>query len=131
MRRGEVEEALRLQHEVLRRSPTAARYAHLRAMAEEVGAWPAARETVAASVDVLVSVMLDDDDIDAAWKVAQGERISSRLWEELARVRALTHPADALPVLEDLLHQTLEVVAIETTDIMLVIHVMPTQYRRR
>ncbi len=112
VRRGEVEEALRLQHEALRRSPTAARYAHLRATAEEVGAWPAeqpaARETVAASVDVLVSVMLDDDDIDAAWKVAQGERISSRLWKELARARALTHPADALPVLEDLLHQTLE-----------------------
>ncbi|MGH8825176.1 MAG: DUF6880 family protein, partial [Jiangellaceae bacterium] len=49
----------------------------------------------------LVEVLLWEGDVDAAWDAAQAGGCRSRLWLELARERAKTHPADAIPILEE------------------------------
>lgn len=108
LRRGDTAEALRLLHEALRRAPTPPRYAVLRRLAEQVGAWPAeqaaARATVAGEINVLVTVMLDDGDVDAAWATGQGQPLWTSLRERLARERAVEHPGDAIPALEELVY---------------------------
>lgn len=47
----------------------------------------------------LVEVLMWEDDIDAAWQVAQHGGCSRPLWLRLARARAEKHPADAMPIL--------------------------------
>lgn len=53
---------------------------------------PAGRST-------LVEVLLWEDDPDAAWQAAADGGCRDELWLRLARRRAATHPADAIPVL--------------------------------
>jgi SWIM zinc finger len=48
---------------------------------------------------VLVEILLSDGDTDAAWQEAAETGCSGELWLRLARARAVTHPADAIPVL--------------------------------
>ncbi|HTF47535.1 MAG TPA: SWIM zinc finger family protein [Pseudonocardia sp.] len=47
----------------------------------------------------LVEVLLWDGDADAAWQAAVDGGCRDELWLRLARRRAATHPADAIPVL--------------------------------
>jgi SWIM zinc finger len=48
---------------------------------------------------VLVEILLWDGDIDVAWHTAMESECSEQLWLRLARARATSHPADAIPVL--------------------------------
>ncbi len=50
---------------------------------------------------VLVEILLWEDDGDGAWQAAQADGIPEGLLMRAARARALTHPADAIPVLLD------------------------------
>jgi uncharacterized Zn finger protein len=48
----------------------------------------------------LVEVLLDEGETDGAWQAAvDGGGCAENLWLRLARARATTHPADAIPVL--------------------------------
>ncbi|ONI70922.1 hypothetical protein ALI144C_51060 [Actinosynnema sp. ALI-1.44] len=47
----------------------------------------------------LVEILLDDDEIEAAWQAAVDGGCSDGLWLRLARTRAASHPADAIPIL--------------------------------
>jgi SWIM zinc finger len=48
---------------------------------------------------VLVEVLLWEGDVEAAWQVAVDGGCRDESWLRLARERAATHPADAIPVL--------------------------------
>lgn len=48
---------------------------------------------------VLVEILLSEGDTDAAWQEAVDAGCSEELWLRLARARASTHPAAAIPVL--------------------------------
>lgn len=48
---------------------------------------------------VLVEILLWEGDTDAAWQAAVKGGCSAQLWLRVARARATTHPADAIPVL--------------------------------
>ncbi|GAB2819282.1 hypothetical protein GCM10027200_18610 [Lentzea nigeriaca] len=56
------------------------------------GSWSPGRST-------LVEILLADDEIDAAWQAAVDGGCSEGLWLRLARARAASHPADAIPIL--------------------------------
>lgn len=56
------------------------------------GSWSSGRST-------LVEILLADDDHEAAWQAAVDGGCSDGLWLRLARVRAASHPADAIPIL--------------------------------
>jgi Family of unknown function (DUF6880) len=47
----------------------------------------------------LVEVLMWENDIDAAWHAAQHGGCTRPLWLTLARARAQTHPAEAMPIL--------------------------------
>jgi hypothetical protein len=55
------------------------------------GSWSPGRST-------LVEILLDEDEIEAAWQAAVDGGCSVGLWLRLARVRAANHPADAIPI---------------------------------
>lgn len=56
------------------------------------GSWSTGRST-------LVEILLADDENEAAWQAAVDGGCSEGLWLRLARVRAASHPADAIPIL--------------------------------
>jgi uncharacterized Zn finger protein len=56
------------------------------------GSWSPGRST-------LVEILLADDEIEAAWQAAVDGGCSDGLWLRLARARAASHPADAIPIL--------------------------------
>jgi uncharacterized Zn finger protein len=56
------------------------------------GSWSPGRST-------LVEILLDDDEIETAWQAAVDGGCSDGLWLHLARVRAASHPTDAIPIL--------------------------------
>jgi hypothetical protein len=56
------------------------------------GFWSPGRST-------LVEILLDDDEVEAAWQAAVDGGCSDGLWLRLARVRVASHPADAIPIL--------------------------------
>jgi hypothetical protein len=47
----------------------------------------------------LVEVLLWEDDVEAAWQAAAVGGCRDELWLRLARARAVSHPADAIPIL--------------------------------
>ncbi|GAA3669576.1 hypothetical protein GCM10022267_65360 [Lentzea roselyniae] len=65
------------------------------------GSWSPGRST-------LVEILLADDEIEAAWRAAVDGGCSDGLWLRLARVRAASHPADAIPVLLRAAEQAIE-----------------------
>ncbi|MFJ8963841.1 hypothetical protein ACIRG5_31075 [Lentzea sp. NPDC102401] len=56
------------------------------------GSWSPGRST-------LVEILLADDETEAAWQAAVDGGCSQSLWLRLARARAASHPADAIPIL--------------------------------
>ncbi|WP_236246667.1 SWIM zinc finger domain-containing protein [Streptomyces sp. CC210A] len=116
--------ALRRRHFEARRTPLC--YRHLRAAAQAAGCWPAEREKAldllraAAEHDgaepsdrrrpgaaehrsteagrVLVAVLLDDEDVDGAWRAAVEHGAHDTHWLALADRARATRPADALAV---------------------------------
>lgn len=65
------------------------------------GSWAPGRST-------LVEILLADDEIDAAWQAAVDGGCSDGLWLRLARARAASHPADAIPILLRAADQAIE-----------------------
>ncbi|ARF57838.1 SWIM zinc finger family protein [Streptomyces gilvosporeus] len=102
--------ALRRDHFGARR--TLLTYQQLRAAARAADCWPAEREGALAVLradagqrqlgwyggSVLVDVLLDDKDVDAAWRAATGTGAHDRQWLTLADQVRATRPADALGV---------------------------------
>lgn len=56
----------------------------------------------------LVEILLADDEVDAAWQAAVDGGCSDGLWLRLARARAVSHPADAIPILLRATEQSIE-----------------------
>ncbi|MFD7767188.1 SWIM zinc finger domain-containing protein [Streptomyces sp. NPDC059787] len=102
--------AVRRDHFGARRSLLA--YQQLRAAARAADSWPAEREGALALLradaerprqsrhdgPVLVDVLLDDEDVDAAWQAATETGAHDRQWLTLADQSRATRPADALGV---------------------------------
>ncbi|AKA05818.1 hypothetical protein SAZ_27790 [Streptomyces noursei ZPM] len=102
--------ALRRDHFGARR--TLLTYQQLRAAARAADRWPAEREGALALLwtdagqrkrggygsPVLVDVLLDDKDVDAAWQAATEAGAHDRQWLSLADQARATRPADALGV---------------------------------
>ncbi|WP_248963892.1 SWIM zinc finger family protein [Sphaerisporangium perillae] len=118
LRLGRREEAARHLWANFEDSPSLADYQALHAAAgEDFPVWreraltllraqPAAverhmgvRYVQSAGRSVLVEVLLWEGDVDHAWQAAQQGGCHQDLWLRVARARAATHPADALPVL--------------------------------
>lgn len=88
-----------------------AAYQHLRSAAQAVQCWEAERVAALAALredarrerggwyggPVLIDALLDDGDVDAAWREAVGFA-DDRQWEQLADLSRETHPAEALAV---------------------------------
>lgn len=87
-------------------------YRHLRTAARTTGRWQAERERALALLredagqrrqpwhggPVLVDALLDDGDVDAAWRAAAETRAHDRQWLALADRARAARPADALTV---------------------------------
>lgn len=56
----------------------------------------------------LVEILLDENEIEAAWQAAVDGGCSDGLWLRLARARAANHPADAIPILLRAADQAIE-----------------------
>lgn len=65
------------------------------------GSWSPGRST-------LVEILLDENQIEAAWQAAMDGGCSESLWLRLARARAANHPADAIPILLRAADQAIE-----------------------
>jgi uncharacterized Zn finger protein len=102
--------------------PTVDGFVVLRAHASRAGAWPAWRERAidtarAAVVEAqrsarppvnrwdnpadgssLVRMLLLEGDVETAWRDASVLGCSEPVWRELARLREIDHPADAIPI---------------------------------
>ncbi|OKH96498.1 SWIM zinc finger family protein [Streptomyces uncialis] len=99
---------LRRDHFAARRTPLT--YQQLRAAAEAAACWPAEREkalallradaerTGAHGARALVEVLLDEKDVDAAWRAAGEFGAHDGQWLTLADRSRPTRPADALAV---------------------------------
>ncbi|MCC6536263.1 MAG: hypothetical protein IT162_01850 [Bryobacterales bacterium] len=125
-RRGQHAQALSLVWEDFAANPHLGTYAKLRTHATDAGEWPAWREralaelrgSIAATPAVkhpshwqntladhtrlveifLVEIFLDEGDVEAAWHEAQTGGCSDRNWDELARRRQQTHPAESAAI---------------------------------
>jgi hypothetical protein len=65
------------------------------------GPWSAGRST-------FVEILLSDDEVDAAWRVAVEGGCLDGTWLRLARARTAPHPADAIPILLRVASQVIE-----------------------
>jgi uncharacterized Zn finger protein len=119
-RRGEHEQAMELAWQVFATRPYLAEYQLLTQHADRFGAWKPwreraltrmrehARQRTAGMIHLpgrapderseLVRVYLWESDGEAAWREAQEGGCSADLWLQLARLREVEHPADALAV---------------------------------
>ncbi|MFS8096186.1 SWIM zinc finger family protein [Lentzea alba] len=70
---------------------------------------PPAKESWSSGRSTLVEILLSDDEVDAAWQAAVDGGCTDGLWLRLARARAATHPADAIPILLRAADQAIEV----------------------
>lgn len=132
-RSGQFSDALALERRQFDRAPSTGRYVRLRAVAELAGRWPAERAAahrvvgrhVAASErdateaqrrspwwqppgSLLVSILLEDGEVEGAWTAAQAHGCSESVWLRLACLRADEHPDDAIDVYRRHLARVLE-----------------------
>jgi len=127
LRAGHTDEALALLWANFTADPSLSTYQQLSAAAGP--AWPswrakalgllrsqpraadafAGREFMApAGHSTLVVVLLWDGEPDAAWAAAKSGGCRPRLWLTVARERAKTHPADAIPILQRAAEQAID-----------------------
>lgn len=108
VRAGRRDQAAELRWANLVDRPTAESYHALRAaVADDFPAW---RDRALALIaqpspwsqgrSVLIEVLLSEGETDAAWQAAVEGGCPDQVWLRLAQVRAKTHPADAIPVLQ-------------------------------
>ena len=115
-RREQPLEVLALRRARHERMPSASTYRALRKAAEALDAWPleqdAARATLRrADTRAFVDVLLDDGDVDLAWRTAVAcpqDSLGSDMWLRLAETRERDRPAHALPVYQRLVDEVLE-----------------------
>ncbi|AHH97736.1 hypothetical protein GCM10010174_01590 [Kutzneria viridogrisea] len=117
VRMGWFDRAVSLRMRIFTSQPGMDSYLRLRAVAEHGGHWPDHRETVlrrlregATDVEVnslLVRVLIQDGQDDAAWQAAMDNGCTDAVWAELARIRSASHPRDAIAVYRGLVEQEL------------------------
>ncbi|BAU86047.1 zinc finger SWIM domain protein [Streptomyces laurentii] len=100
---GRLADAITLRRDHFAARRTLLTYRQLRATAETTGHWPAERENAltllrADGDRVLIDILLDDQDLDAAWQAATAFGAHDGQWLTLADHSRPTRPADALPV---------------------------------
>lgn len=113
------------------RSPSLHLYQKLKQQADKAHDWPKSRERALTHVkqegkvvkqssytrrfdqignSLLVEIFLWEGDMEQAWQAAQSGGCSQNLWMQLANLRAVAHPEDALsvyqPVIEPLIKET-------------------------
>lgn len=133
VRTGRLAEALALELDQFASAPGANRYVRLRVVATRLGRWDEEREhahvVARAHVEaaqrqvegaqrtsawfeppssLIVSLFLEDGDVDAAWAEAITHGCSQQLWLRLAASRAEDHPGDAIEVYRVQLLRALE-----------------------
>jgi uncharacterized Zn finger protein len=111
-RDGRLADAVAVRGERFRSSPSLEDYRKLRDAARTAGCWDTERAAALDLLDrrtlpndadlyydgsVLVDVLIDDGDVDAAWRAAEG-RANERQWLALADLVRDERPADALAV---------------------------------
>ncbi|MGW0838886.1 SWIM zinc finger family protein [Streptomyces sp. NPDC002787] len=108
---GRMADAVAVRRDRFRLERSLAAYRQLRSAAQEAECWEAERAAALAALGedarrerggqyggpVLIDVLLDDGDLDAAWREAAG-RADDRQWEQLADLSRETRPAEALGV---------------------------------
>jgi hypothetical protein len=105
LERGGGSEAVRLRRDGLAAAPTLHSYRALHRTAAHAGIWKSERKRALAvlakhSPEDHVRALLAEDDVDGAWQAAfRLPHLGGGTWDELARRRAASHPADAVPVL--------------------------------
>ncbi|WP_432182807.1 hypothetical protein [Streptomyces sp. NBC_00063] len=114
--------AVSLRRDRLRAERSLTAYQQLRTAAGVVGGWETEREAALALLredprqerggrrfggSVLMDALLDDEDLDAAWREAPGGA-DDRQWQQLADLSRTTRPADALAVYLRMVEQVKE-----------------------
>lgn len=104
---GRAKDALELRRSQLSAQPSRDQYARLKATALTLERWPEVRpwalDELHASADrhgaadALVGALLDDSEPGEAWQAAEKYGCAPQLWLDVARLRAVDHPADVLP----------------------------------
>ena len=113
--RGDLAEAVALRCDHFRIEPTGVTFAALRSAAEDAGTW--AQERAAAEGRLAehrphdhITMLLGEERDDEAWAFAMTHpqaASAAGAWERLCRRRAITAPADTLPVYRELVTATL------------------------
>jgi hypothetical protein len=122
-RAGRPEAATELAWQQFAERPSLGAYQRLHAFATAAGTWDQCRQQALevlraqpkagapradvarrawaepAGHSVLVEVLMWENDVDGAWQAAQAGGCTRPHWLTVARARAKTHPADAMPVL--------------------------------
>ncbi|MDW4910657.1 hypothetical protein RB628_36380 [Streptomyces sp. ADMS] len=110
-RAGRMAETVTVRRGRFRAERSLAAYQHLRAAARAADCWETEREAALAVLrddarrerggwyagPVLIDALLDDGDLDAAWREA-ADRADDRQWQQLADLSCEARPADALAV---------------------------------
>ncbi|MFC9929550.1 SWIM zinc finger domain-containing protein [Streptomyces sp. NPDC127190] len=108
---GRADDVVAVRRDRFRVERSLAAYRQLRAAAQTAQCWEAERAAALATLEedarrerggryggpVLIDALLDDGDLDAAWREAPG-RADDRQWEQLADLSRQTRPAEALGV---------------------------------
>ncbi|MDN3260638.1 hypothetical protein QWJ26_12590 [Streptomyces sp. CSDS2] len=108
---GRAADAVAVRRDRFRAERSLAAYRHLRSAARAADCWTAERAAALAALGedarrerggryggpVLIDALLDDGDLDAAWREAAG-RADDRQWERLAGLSRRARPAEALAV---------------------------------
>lgn len=112
---GDIDAAIQLRHDHFMLVPASATFRSLRATAQEAGEWDRRRDDAEATLSTrspndYLQVLLAEQRDDVAWDFALAHPESAdRSWEELCTRRALTAPADTLPIYTSLVTSTLTV----------------------
>ncbi|MFI2029000.1 SWIM zinc finger domain-containing protein [Streptomyces buecherae] len=118
-RTGRAADAVAVRRDRLRLERSLAAYRQLRAAAGAAGRWEAERAAALVILaedarrerggrdggPVLIDALLDDGDLDAAWREAV-DHADDRQWAQLADLSSQTRPADALGVYLRLIEQS-------------------------
>jgi uncharacterized Zn finger protein len=107
-RDGRLADVVAMWRERFRKSPSLDGYRSLRDAARKAGCWDAERATALDLLreeapgrlnngSLLIDALIDDEDVDAAWRAAEG-RANDRQWLALADLVRDERPADALEV---------------------------------
>ncbi|MGW0883691.1 SWIM zinc finger family protein [Streptomyces sp. NPDC002671] len=111
VRAGRTADAVAVRRDRFRAERSLAAYQQLRSVARDAGCWETEREAALAALRhdargerggwyrgaVLIDALLDDGDLDAAWREA-ADRADDRQWQRLADLSRERRPADALAV---------------------------------